>query len=111
MFNITVVNRKTYKGDGEWVCRKKSPLGNPFAMKDESQRTEVIAQYRRWLWDVLSDEVTTSAKVEFKRLVNLAKQQDLILICFCAPLPCHGDVIKSAIKWYIDSENTMKGDK
>ena len=33
---------------------------------------------------------------------NKLTVEDLVLICFCAPKKCHGDVIKAAIEWYIN---------
>jgi len=37
-------------------------------------------------------------KEELIRLAELSKEGDLTLICWCTPLPCHGDVIKDALE-------------
>lgn len=81
---------------GEYVGRP-SVLGNPFAMGVHGDRTEVIAKYRVWLNDQLHDNEAVVA--ELQRLVLLAYEGDLNLICWCAPRPCHADVIKSCIEW------------
>jgi hypothetical protein len=94
---ITVKNRRAYKGPGEWICRGKSPLGNPFKMGKESDRDEVIEKYKKWFreqqlgynWVVHN---------ELQRLVELAQKGDLVLICWCAPKACHGDFIKQVIE-------------
>jgi hypothetical protein len=40
---------------------------------------------------------------ELQRLAAIAEQGDLALICWCSQpdrhVPCHGDVLKSAILW------------
>ena len=43
----TVVNGRTWKGDGVWVDRR-SPYGNPFHIGRDGTREEVIAKYRWW---------------------------------------------------------------
>jgi len=53
---IHIENKKTYRGDGIYVGRKMpgilgSVLGNPFRIGRDGTRFEVIAKYRRWLWE------------------------------------------------------------
>ena len=57
---------------------RPSKWGNPYPLRTESQRAAVIAQYRTWL--VLQPHLM--AELFGKRLG-----------CFCAPRPCHGDVL------------------
>jgi hypothetical protein len=45
-----------------------SKWANPFTVKREADRETAIASYARWL-------------------------RGLDLVCWCAPLPCHGDVL------------------
>lgn len=78
-----------------------SPLANPFKLPPdfrliEGYRLETIARYEQWLKVGLRQE----GKVwqEFKRLCELAQQGDLDLYCWCAPLGCHGDVLKRLIE-------------
>ena len=56
--------------------------GNPFAIGEHGSRDEVIAKYREWI--VTQPELVARAKLELKG-------KDLV--CFCAPQPCHGDVL------------------
>lgn len=68
-----------------------SILGNPFS---DRERSENIAKYKNWLWAQLG------TNKDIKELMNkLAKIECLVLVCFCHPLPCHADVIRSAIEW------------
>jgi len=65
---------------------RPGPFGNPFVIGEHGDRAAVIAQYRAWL-------PTQLALVE--RMKRELPGRDLV--CFCAPLPCHGDVILSLV--------------
>ena len=58
-----------------------SKWGNPFSIKREADRAEAIAAYERWL---------QSQRPLMEALHELS---GLDLVCWCAPLPCHGDVL------------------
>ena len=95
---IKVVNKKTYDGPGEYVGRP-SPLGNPFPIS--IGRRECIEKFRDWLY---GQERTSAAWQEVSRLVRLYKAQGyLVLICWCAPLACHADVIAEAVLEIVES--------
>ena len=59
----------------------KSKWANPFSIKREADRETAIASYERWL---RSQPVLMDALPELR---------GCDLICWCAPLPCHGDVL------------------
>lgn len=61
---------------------KQPKVGNPFRLSASEQRTEVIEQYRKWL--LAQPKLMEEAKAELKGKV---------LGCWCAPKPCHGDVL------------------
>lgn len=93
MYMCVVVNK--YKSQYDVYIGRGSIWGNPFVMSNESQRAEVIAKYKKHLWNqIQSGEIT---------------KQDLIALngkrlgCFCAPKPCHGDVIKDAVNWALSN--------
>ena len=92
---ITVGNKK-YGTCGIYVGRP-SPLGNPFRLHSDAERAAVIRQYEQWLAEQLRDP-SSAASRELERLVALARRQDICLVCFCAPKPCHADVIKRTIE-------------
>lgn len=56
--------------------------GNPFKIGRDGTRGEVIAKYRAWISD--QPELQARAHRELR---------GKILACWCAPLPCHGDVL------------------
>ena len=100
--DIIVRNIRTYNGPGEYIDRR-SPLGNPFKMHKPEDRDDVIKQYRVWLSRQLSgaEDIELNQRVldELKRLLHIAQNKQLNLICWCAPKACHGDVIKACLEW------------
>lgn len=97
---ITVANVRTAT-NGVYIGRAMpgragSPLGNPYKLRSGAQRAAVIAQYEAWLDTQLSSD--TPARRAFDQLVAAAQRGDLVLLCWCAPLECHGDVIRRRIE-------------
>ena len=75
--------RRTWPGDVVRIDRR-SRWGNRWRLnpKSETSRRVAIGHYRRWL---TADTDYTRSLLEPLRGKRLA--------CWCAPLPCHGDVI------------------
>jgi len=91
---ITVVHCKKEKST---YIGRPSVLGNPFAMRNESERNNVVEKYEEWL----REKIKTRDKEilhELRRLRDIALNGDLKLGCWCAPRACHGDVIKKVIE-------------
>lgn len=97
---IRIENRKTYRGNGVYIGRP-SLLGNPFRIGEHGTRDEVIERYRDWLWRQI--KLRGNVYRELRRLAAIAKQGDLVLVCWCKQpdrnVACHGDVLKSSILW------------
>ena len=76
---------------------RQTPWGNPFVIPKDGARELVIAKYRNW---ILSDrDMTLSAQ-------KLLKGKTLG--CWCAPKPCHGDVLLEIANnevWWCESCN------
>lgn len=70
---------------------RKTKWGNPFFMRSESERAQVIEQFRTYLWaEIQAGRIT---------LTELATLKDKRLGCHCAPKACHGDVLSTAADW------------
>jgi hypothetical protein len=96
---ITVLNKRSLSQPLPGIYReyvgRPSPLGNPFVLKGESARQEVVDRYDSWLrgkW--AKDPVITR---ELCRLLKIAKRQPLELVCWCAPKACHADKIRDLL--------------
>jgi len=74
-------------------------LGNPYEMENQSQeeRDRVCGEYESWLKVRLADKESEQYK-ELWRLFHIAKKKDLHLLCWCAPLRCHGDFVKKILE-------------
>lgn len=60
---------------------RPSIWGNPYVLRHESERAEVIRRYREYLLG-RQDLLARLDELRGKRLG-----------CYCAPKPCHGDVL------------------
>jgi hypothetical protein len=58
-----------------------SKWGNPFRIGPDGDRAAVIAKFERWIAD----------QHQLLRALDELRGRDLV--CFCAPLPCHGDLL------------------
>lgn len=66
-------------------------FGNPFPLTREAARGSTLERYRIWLWNQLNTDLEFRAKV--------ADLHTRTLVCFCAPAPCHGNVLARAAAW------------
>lgn len=78
-----VFNQKTDKipEDAVYIGRP-SIFGNPFIIGIDGSRKDVIEKYRRHL----------ALNTELRNLV-IKELKGKDLVCWCSPLPCHGDVL------------------
>ncbi len=96
MVEIRVLNKHSVGDRGEYVGRP-SALGNPFKLEHESQRDHVIQQYETWLQDRIAARDLQVCH-ELNRLYRIVRDQGVLeLTCWCAPKPCHADVIRSIL--------------
>ena len=61
---------------------RPSPWGNPYLLRDEQDRRQVIERYVAYLETM--PELVRQARHELR---------EKHLLCWCAPLMCHGDVL------------------
>lgn len=82
---------------------RPSKWGNPFTIGKDGTRDEVIGRYKTWV------ETQTLPYEELRGKV---------LGCWCAPLPCHGDILmelanrpeamKAQLKWFSEKDLQKK---
>ena len=77
-----VLNKhKTGVPAGAVYIGRGSKWGNPFRIGADGDRATVIAKHESWLRD------------QHHLLRALDELRGCDLVCFCAPLPCHGDLL------------------
>lgn len=86
--------------------KTQSPFANPYTIKDYGQEL-CLKKYTKWLNDKLKDR-TSPQRVQFDTMCNLLKKgHNLKLVCFCAPKPCHGYIIKSLLENKLNESNLL----
>jgi hypothetical protein len=91
----TFGDRWTYIGRANrYAGLPRSPLANPFKVNDfGGRRGATLSHYRRWLWGRI--RAGDAAVIEALRAID----DSTVLVCWCAPGPCHGEVIQAAAAW------------
>lgn len=97
---MTVLNK--YKdhipADAVYIGRG-TKFGNPFPMQKKTDRLEVIGKYKRY--------VKQQIKTGNITLQDLASLYNKDMVCYCAPLPCHGDVLEVLSIWAYNKLNPV----
>lgn len=66
-----------------------SPFCNPFRIRKDGSRDEVIQQYKKYIVERIENEP------EFKAMLLLLRGKNLG--CWCSPEICHGDILLEII--------------
>ena len=75
-----------YRREANVYIGRGGPWGNPFVIGVDGDRTQVIGKHADWLADRIDKEPELFVRI----------QQELKgrhLVCHCAPLSCHGDLL------------------
>lgn len=88
-----VVNKQRTKLYDVYIGRP-GKFGNPFVIGKDGNREQVLAKYKKWMFAPSQIRLRQDMKREL---------QGKTLACWCAPLPCHGDVIAS----FVDSNDLL----
>lgn len=89
---ISIRNDHSVLGEPDVVrIDRATKFGNPYVIGRDGSRAEVIEMYRARLWrDIRAGRMP---------LEDLAALEGKRLACWCAPEPCHGDVLVAAARW------------
>lgn len=88
---MTVYNRRNSFPRGAIYIGRGSMWGNPFKIGVDGDRDTVCEKHKEYLWQqIKSGEITLS---------QLAALHGADLICYCAPLRCHGHTLERAAAW------------
>jgi len=97
MTTIEIVNTRDLKPSQLYdaYIDRRSILGNPFILKDESQRDLVCDKYYEWFKHKINQK-DEKFMMGLSILRNILQEHGkLRLFCWCAPKRCHGETIKS----------------
>lgn len=94
---MRVINRKTATPEEMKTAvyiGRPSPLKNPYPMDKEEDRDRVVDSFECYFVKALLRRIPV-IETAFRALTP-----DSVLMCFCAPLRCHGDVIAKIFTTY-----------
>lgn len=76
----------------------RSPFANPFPIEGAGPqaRAASIEKYRKWLWGKIRRQ-----EITIEDLVALKGKH---LVCYCAPMACHGNVLEKAVAWALEQQ-------
>lgn len=78
---MKVVRMGNEEGNSVYIGRG-SPWGNPYKIGVDGDRAEVIRKFREYAEAVI---------LEYPNWLDQLEGKDMV--CYCAPLACHGDVL------------------
>lgn len=82
-------------------------LGNPFKLNPNETRGSTLQKFKQWAWKEYNTNKTYKDKLDTiaERIIN---GENIELVCFCKPNPCHGDILKDFIEWIIKQKQQNK---
>ena len=86
----------------DFRCDRKSPVGNPYTMHNESERDKVCEQYENLFNQTMTDTTLNVGKFRtyIQQIVDFHKQHGHVtLACWCSPKRCHCETIK---RWILN---------
>jgi hypothetical protein len=89
----TVVNKRNHTPtDNDVYIGRGSKWGNPYKIQGDETRGVVISRYTILMHERLTGDNSDKWKED------LAKLRGKTLVCYCAPLACHGDVLVTLLE-------------
>ena len=90
-----VLAKREYPGMKILYVGRPTALGNPYELfgqekHNPKKRDASIARYKVWLWGKIKE-----GDADVMMALNMITE-DTILACWCAPAPCHSNVIWAA---------------
>lgn len=95
---IRIINLRNYNAKKDEVAfrvDRRSPVGNPFYMHNESERDLVCDRYIEYFNSKINQE--GAFRDYINTLIETAKNKDIALCCWCYPKRCHSETIKEYI--------------
>jgi len=78
-------------------------LTNPYDFFTIGERAKTLEKYKQWLWKQMQDPKSPEYQA-MRRIVILAEEGPIVLVCTCYPQECCASIVKSAVEWWIKEE-------
>lgn len=101
---ISIKNKKNFSG-GYYIGRG-SPLGNVYSYKSSNHPQvkykvnsldECISGFKSYLYQEIKNRDPLICNAVNDLIIKNLRGEDIDLVCYCSPNPCHGDVIKEFV--------------
>ena len=93
---IIIGNLKNKRNSNAYQIRvdRRSALGNPYTMMvdTEEERNRVCDNYEAWFAKAVKENPLVMN--ELHRILEIARETDVMLMCWCYPKRCHAETIK-----------------
>ena len=120
MAGIHVYNKKNECHTGKYnfpIYRGKSALANPYThIKDRKTKAMYVVKDRDTAIEMYDNyfDIMYGSSIEFTREVDMIYEayksgEDVYLECYCAPLPCHGNIIAKKLQQRLVKEKILNG--
>jgi len=81
------------------IIDRRSAIGSPFILNNEEDRDLVCNQYEEWFNRMTENKDNVNFNYCLNDLINLyRKHGNLRLFCWCTPLRCHAETIKTYVE-------------
>jgi hypothetical protein len=81
VLNVSNIPSEMFTEGRVKLIDRSTKWGNPFVIGLDGTRTEVLKKYEKWI------------QSQPELLVALPELKGYHLLCHCAPLRCHGDIL------------------
>ncbi len=97
-----VLNKRTDKIPPDAVCvGRPGKWGNKFRVGLDYSQEEAVRRHELWIKEQIK-QGNVGFGVQFR--YNLEELREKDLVCWCAPLPCHGDLLLELANKEVDHE-------
>lgn len=113
VYNLRV---ETHNGPNSFYVGRGSVLGNPYThIKDRKTKAIYVVKDRDEAIDRYSDyfDIMYGSNIAYTKAIDEIYEiyksgEDVYLGCFCKPLSCHADIIKSKLEKRLIKEKIQK---
>jgi hypothetical protein len=99
MITIKNLRNEKPKNPYDFYIDRRSPLGNPFFLKNEKDRVNVCNKYEEYFYNKIDAKIDKNFILELELFESIYKVfGKLNLFCWCYPKQCHGETIKKFLE-------------